>query len=63
VWEEALAAPPWPHEPVWVHGDLEGNCVVRNGRLSALIVERSWHKLHALGVTPLPAAPPHPTKG
>ena len=118
VWEAALAAPAWPDRPVWVHGDLEGNCLVRDGRLSGLvdwgsacagdpavdvqviwsplftptsraafldaldvddatvtrsrgaainqacaalpyylhtyplIVERSWHKLHALGVTP-----------
>ena len=121
VWEAALAAPPWPHARVWVHGDLEGNCLVRDGRLSGLvdwgsacagdpavdvqvvwsplftpesraafldalevddatvarsrgaavhqacaalpyylhtyplIVERSWHKLHALGVAPGPA--------
>jgi aminoglycoside phosphotransferase (APT) family kinase protein len=37
VWEAALAAPPWPHEHVWVHGDLEGNCLVRDGRLSGLV--------------------------
>jgi aminoglycoside phosphotransferase (APT) family kinase protein len=29
VWEEALAAPAWPHDPVWVHGDLlPGNVLV-----------------------------------
>lgn len=122
VWEEALAAPPHEGPPVWVQGDLEGNCLVRDGRLCGivdwgsacagdpavdvqvvwsplftdssrrvfldaldvddatlarsrgaainqacaalpyylhtypLIVERSWHKLSALGVPPLTAA-------
>jgi aminoglycoside phosphotransferase (APT) family kinase protein len=37
VWEEALAAPPFTGPPVWVHGDLEGNCLVRDGRLSGLV--------------------------
>lgn len=38
AWEAALAAPPWPHEPVWLHGDLlEGNLLVRDGRLVAVI--------------------------
>jgi aminoglycoside phosphotransferase (APT) family kinase protein len=37
VWEEALAAPPHQDPPVWVHGDLEGNCLVRQGRLSGLV--------------------------
>jgi aminoglycoside phosphotransferase (APT) family kinase protein len=37
VWEEALAAPPHGGDPVWVHGDLEGNCLVRHGRLSGLV--------------------------
>jgi aminoglycoside phosphotransferase (APT) family kinase protein len=37
VWEEALAAPPHDGPPVWVHGDLEGNCIVRDGRLSGLV--------------------------
>ena len=121
VWEEALAAPPHEGPPVWVHADLEGNCLVRGGRLCGvvdwgsscagdpavdvqvvwsplfteasrraflealdvddatlarsrgaainqacaalpyylhtypLIVERSWHKLAALGVPPLAA--------
>ena len=32
VWEEALAASPWPHAPVWVHGDLlPGNVLVSDG--------------------------------
>jgi aminoglycoside phosphotransferase (APT) family kinase protein len=38
VWEAALAAPPWDGEPVWLHGDLlEGNLLVRDGRLAAVI--------------------------
>jgi aminoglycoside phosphotransferase (APT) family kinase protein len=37
VWEEALAAPAHTGPPVWVHGDLEGNCLVRDGRLSGLV--------------------------
>lgn len=37
VWEEALAAPPWDGAPLWVHGDLEGNCLVRDGRLCGLV--------------------------
>ena len=119
VWEEALAAAPHDGPAVWVHADLEGNCLVRDGRLCGvvdwgsacagdpavdvqvvwsplfteesrtvflealgiddatlarsrgaainqacaalpyylhtypLIVERSWHKLAALGVSPL----------
>ena len=37
VWEDALAAAPWTAAPVWVHGDLEGNCLVTDGRLSGLV--------------------------
>lgn len=37
VWEAALAAPPHDRPPVWVHGDLEGNCLVTGGRLSGLV--------------------------
>lgn len=37
VWEEALAAPPHPGPPVWVHGDLEGNCLLRSGHLSGIV--------------------------
>jgi len=37
VWEEALAAPPHQGPPVWVHGDLEGNCLVRDGRLCGIV--------------------------
>ena len=37
VWEAALAAPPHEGPPVWVQGDLEGNCLVRDGRLCAIV--------------------------
>jgi aminoglycoside phosphotransferase (APT) family kinase protein len=37
VWEAALAAPPHDGPPVWVHGDLEGNCLVERGRLCGLV--------------------------
>ncbi len=37
VWEEALAAPPHRGEPVWVHGDIEGNCLVGDGHLSGIV--------------------------
>ncbi len=37
VWEEALAAPPFDRDPVWAHGDLEGNCLIQTGRLSGLL--------------------------
>ena len=37
VWDEALAAPAYTGAPVWVHADLEGNCLVRNGRLCGLV--------------------------
>ncbi len=37
VWEEALAALPHDGDPVWVHGDLEGNCLVRDGRLCGIV--------------------------
>jgi aminoglycoside phosphotransferase (APT) family kinase protein len=37
VWEEALAAPPHEGPPVWVQGDLEGNCLVRDGRLCGIV--------------------------
>lgn len=37
-WNLALAAPPWPGPPVWIHGDLHpGNLIVADGRLSAVI--------------------------
>ncbi|MBX3576777.1 MAG: aminoglycoside phosphotransferase family protein [Rhizobiaceae bacterium] len=38
VWEAALQVPDWPHEPVWVHGDLSpGNLLIRDGRLCGVI--------------------------
>jgi aminoglycoside phosphotransferase (APT) family kinase protein len=38
IWEEAIAAPPWNGPPVWVHADLsDGNILVRDGRLHAVI--------------------------
>ena len=37
VWEEALEAPAHAGPSVWVHGDLEGNCVVSSGRLSGIV--------------------------
>jgi aminoglycoside phosphotransferase (APT) family kinase protein len=37
VWEQALAAPPYDRPPIWVQGDLEGNCLVRNGRLCGVV--------------------------
>lgn len=37
VWETALATT-WTGSPVWVHGDVsEGNLLIRDGRLSAVI--------------------------
>lgn len=37
VWEEALAAPRHLGPAVWVQGDLEGNCLVREGRLCGIV--------------------------
>jgi aminoglycoside phosphotransferase (APT) family kinase protein len=37
VWEEALAAPPHQGPAVWVQGDLEGNCLVQDGRLCGIV--------------------------
>jgi aminoglycoside phosphotransferase (APT) family kinase protein len=37
VWEEALAAPPYQGPPVWVQGDLEGNCLIQDGQLSGIV--------------------------
>lgn len=37
VWEEALAAPTHDGPPVWVQGDLEGNCLVRDGELCGIV--------------------------
>jgi aminoglycoside phosphotransferase (APT) family kinase protein len=38
VWLAALDAGPWDGAPVWIHGDLlDGNLIVRDGRLAAVI--------------------------
>lgn len=38
IWEDALAAPPWPHDPVWLAGDVQpGNVIIRDGRTVAVI--------------------------
>ncbi len=37
VWDAALAAPPHDGPAVWVQGDLEGNCLVRDGRLCGIV--------------------------
>ncbi|NNF65634.1 MAG: aminoglycoside phosphotransferase family protein [Acidimicrobiia bacterium] len=37
-WQQSLAASPWHHDEVWVHGDLlPGNLLAVDGRLSAVI--------------------------
>lgn len=38
VWEQALAAPPWPGPPIWHHGDLDcRNWLWCDGRISSII--------------------------
>ena len=38
VWDEALDAPTWDGDPVWIHGDLlPPNLIVRGGRIVAVI--------------------------
>ncbi len=38
AWDEALRAPEWQREPVWIHGDLDSrNLLVQDGRLSGVI--------------------------
>jgi aminoglycoside phosphotransferase (APT) family kinase protein len=37
VWEQAIEAPRHEDPPVWVHGDIEGNCLVLEGRLSGIV--------------------------
>lgn len=38
VWEDALAAPAWPHEPAWLAGDVQdGNVIVRDRATVAVI--------------------------
>jgi aminoglycoside phosphotransferase (APT) family kinase protein len=37
VWQEALEAAPHQGPPIWVHGDLEGNCLLNGGRLAGIV--------------------------
>lgn len=38
VWEHALHLEPWPHAPIWIHGDLHaGNVLVVDGNINAVI--------------------------
>lgn len=38
AWEEALQAPQWDGQSVWIHGDLmPGNLLIKDNRLSAVI--------------------------
>ena len=37
AWEATLQAPQWDRAPVWFHGDLAGNLLFVEGRLSAII--------------------------
>jgi aminoglycoside phosphotransferase (APT) family kinase protein len=37
VWQDALEAPVYDGPPVWVQGDLEGNCLVRERRLCGIV--------------------------
>jgi aminoglycoside phosphotransferase (APT) family kinase protein len=38
AWDEALSAPSWQLDPVWIHGDLDArNLLVQHGRLCAVI--------------------------
>ena len=37
-WRSLAATPPWPHPPVWLHGDLHPeNLLVHDGQLAAVI--------------------------
>ncbi|MBX3287045.1 MAG: aminoglycoside phosphotransferase family protein [Actinobacteria bacterium] len=37
-WDALAGAPPWPHAPAWLHGDLHPhNLLVHGGRLSAVV--------------------------
>jgi aminoglycoside phosphotransferase (APT) family kinase protein len=38
VWDDALARPPWPGPPLWLHGDLHpANLLVHDGKLAGVI--------------------------
>jgi aminoglycoside phosphotransferase (APT) family kinase protein len=38
AWEEAMAAPVWEKDPVWIHGDIHAaNIIVRNGGVVGIV--------------------------
>lgn len=38
AWQDALSAPAWAGEPIWLHGDLQpSNVIIHQGRLAAVI--------------------------
>ncbi len=38
LWNELADTPPWPHAPVWIHGDLHpGNLLLDGGRISGVL--------------------------
>jgi aminoglycoside phosphotransferase (APT) family kinase protein len=37
LWKAAMDAEPHQGAPVWVQGDLEGNCIVQEGQLSGIV--------------------------
>jgi aminoglycoside phosphotransferase (APT) family kinase protein len=37
IWEQAMTATPHQGISVWVHGDIEGNCLLADGRLSGIV--------------------------
>jgi aminoglycoside phosphotransferase (APT) family kinase protein len=38
VWDRACAAPPWPHSPTWLHGDLHpANTLIADGTLVGVL--------------------------
>ncbi len=38
VWDRACAAPPWPHSPAWLHGDLHpANTLIADGTLVGIL--------------------------
>lgn len=38
LWDQLISIPLWPHDPVWIHGDLlPGNILIQDNRLKAVI--------------------------
>jgi aminoglycoside phosphotransferase (APT) family kinase protein len=38
LWDRACAAPPWPHPPTWLHGDLHpANTLISRGALVGIL--------------------------